>query len=254
MSEPNASGGAAPQLNAAAIDAMLNAALRERPERVKPLRLPNGRRFWLKRVERLSARLRLQKGDPNSAFTAERNGLHYLASHGLPVPQILREGEDYFLLPDVGPSLTGLVQAKAENLPDQVRAAFSDAGKALARLHHAGLAHGRPAPRDICWDGSLARFIDLERFSPARRSGFWQAMDIVILTQSCFTLWPADTRWLDAALQSYSQNAPEGAMDRVEKLAKRLSWLNPISKALLRLKPHSRELNAVRLTLAHLRR
>lgn len=254
MSEQISSVNPGPRPPDPSVDTLLDAALREGFERVKPLQLPNGRRFWLKRVERLSARMRLQKGNPDRAFAAERQGLHYLADHGLPVPEILREGDDYFLLPDAGPTLTQLVASKAETSPDQVQVAFAAAGKSLARLHHAGLSHGRPAPRDICWDGRLARFIDLERFSPARRSGFWQALDIIILTQSCFTLWPAEPDWLQAALQSYALNAPESAMERAGRLAGQLAWLTPLTRALLRFRPHSRELNAVRLTLAHLRR
>jgi hypothetical protein len=84
------------------------------------------------------------------------------------------------------------------------------------------MAHGRPAVRDVCWDGRAARFIDLERFRLARRAGLWQAEDVVMFAQTAFTLWLAPVKWLAAGLSA--------------------------------VRPGSRELRAVGLTLARLRR
>jgi hypothetical protein len=108
--------------------------------------------------------------------------------------------------------------------------------------------------RDICWDGKEARFIDLERFRPGARGGVRQAADIVMFAQTAFTQWPGDTRWLDAALDSYAVNAPEGAMARVRHLALWLTPLGWLAGGLARLRPESRELRAARLTLARLGR
>lgn len=226
--------------------------LKSRPGRVTRLITGSGQTWWLKRVERLSLRLRLQKGDPARTFEAERNGLKTLADRGIPVPEIALEGEDYFLLPDAGPSLQSLVINAAPE--SEILRAFAAAGCALALLHWAGLSHGRPAPRDICWDGSTARFIDLERFSPAHRSGFWQAQDLLIFTQSCFGRWPDDSRWLDAALEAYAQNAPEGAMARVARLAFWLGWLKPVARLVTWVKPRAKEFRAIPLTLRRLGR
>ena len=62
------------------LEESLQRALAEPSERVRRLELADGRRFWLKRVERLSGRLRLQKGYPARAFAAERKGLRELAA------------------------------------------------------------------------------------------------------------------------------------------------------------------------------
>ncbi len=218
--------------------------LEEPFQRVRPLLLPDGRRFWVKRVERLSARMRVQKGDPARAFAAEREGLRVLAAHGVPVPEVVAEGPDYLVLPDAGPTLVRL--AKDESLPEAERlAAFRAAGGALARLHWAGLAHGRPAVRDICWDGAVARFIDLERFSPVHRGGTRQALDVLILAQSAFAAWPDDPRWIIAARDGYAAGAPEGAMARVNRLARRLAPLGWLARGLSRLRPGSREVRAL---------
>lgn len=232
------------------VEAVRKAQAGER-QRVRSLVLADGRRFWMKQVEQLSLRLRVQKGNPEKACAAERAGLHALADHGLPVAPIAMEGPDYLVMPDVGPTLV-MVAGDATRPEADRLAAFAAAGKALAQLHWAGLVHGRPAARDICWDGQAARFIDLERFSAGRRGGFWQAADVVMFVQTCFTQWPDDPRWCDATLAAYAANAPEGAMGRVQRLARQLAPLGWLARGLLRLRPRSRELRAVSLTLARL--
>ncbi len=235
------------------LDAALSKALAEPPLRVRALVLPDGRRFWLKRVERLSGRLRLQKGDPAKAFATERDGLRTLASAGLPVAGVAAEGPGWVLMPDAGPVLPDVVGDPGRTEAEKLRA-FAEAGRALGRLHWAGMAHGRPAVRDVCWDGREARFIDLERFRRAGRAGFWQAADVVMFAQTAFTLWPEDGRWLDAALGAYAASAPEGAMASVRRLA---GWLAPVgwlAAGVSALRPGSRELRAVGLMLARVRR
>jgi tRNA A-37 threonylcarbamoyl transferase component Bud32 len=235
------------------LDESLRKALTGPPRRVQRLDLADGRRFWLKRVERLQGRLRLQKGDPARAFAAEREGLRALEAAGLPVAGVAREGLDWVLMPDAGPTLPDVVADPARSDVDRLRA-FAEAGRALGRLHWAGMAHGRPAVRDVCWDGREARFIDLERFRHARRAGFWQAADVVTFAQTAFTLWPDEPQWLDAALAAYALSAPEGAMASARRLAGGLRPLGWLAAGLAMLKPGSRELRAVGLTLARLRR
>jgi len=227
--------------------------LDEPSQRVRQLDLPDGRRFWLKRVERLTGLMRVQKGNPGRAFAAELEGLHLLAAKGLPVAAVALEGPDWVLMPDAGPVLTALVADPTRSEAEKL-AAFARAGWALGQLHWAGLVHGRPAVRDICWDGGEARFIDLERFRRGRRGGLWQAADVVMFAQTCFTGWPDDPRWVDAALNTYAANAPEGAMARVAQLVWWLGPLDLLARGLERLRPGSRELRAVGLTLARLRR
>ena len=235
------------------LDESLARALAEPPRRVRRLDLADGRRFWLKRVERLTGRLRLQKGDPARAFAAERDGLRALGAAGLPVTGVAAEGPDWVLMPDAGPTLPEVVIDPALEETEKLRA-FAEAGRALGRLHWAGMAHGRPAVRDLCWDGSEARFIDLERFRRAGRAGLWQAADVVMFAQTAFTLWPKDGRWLDAALGAYVVSAPEGAVTAVRRLVRWLAPVGWLAAGLSRVRPGSRELRAVGLTLARLRR
>ncbi len=58
-----------------------------------------GQFYWVKREEKLSLRLRLQKGASASAFERERAALHQLAKLRAPVPAIVAEGPDFFVHP-----------------------------------------------------------------------------------------------------------------------------------------------------------
>ncbi len=234
------------------LDFELTVALADPPQRVRRLDLPDGRRFWLKRVERLTGVMRVQKGDPVRAFDAERAGLRVLAEAGLPVAGVVLEGSDWLLMPDAGPVLTEVVQDTQRSVAEKL-AAFAKAGRALGLLHWAGLVHGRPAVRDICWDGTEARFIDLERFRRGARGSLRQALDVVMFTQTACTQWPEDGRWLEAALAAYAVNAPEGAMDRVRRLAFWMAPLGWLARGLSRMRPKSREVRAVGVTLKRLR-
>jgi tRNA A-37 threonylcarbamoyl transferase component Bud32 len=224
--------------------------LAEAPARIRSLTLPDGRRYWVKQIETLPLRMRLQKGNARTAFEAERTGLQVLAREGLPVAPIALDGPGYMVLSDVGRALNMVLR---EAPADERVRAFQAAGLSLARLHGKGFVHGRPAIRDICWDGSEARFIDLERFSVARHGRLYQALDVVMFVQTVMT---ATCEWvpeLDAALDVYVTAAPGDVMPMVARVVWWLGWLGPLARAVLWLKPNAREFRAVPLTLARLR-
>lgn len=211
-----------------------------------------GHRYWLKRVEDLPLRMRLQKGNPRRAFEAERRALHVLGGAGLPVVPMVAEGADWFALTDGGPTLASLV-TKGKLPADELAVVFAAAGKALARLHLAGFSHGRPVLRDICWDGRDARFIDLERFRDRRASGMAQAVDLVILVQGWFIAVPEARAELGIMLRAYVALAGRGNLVRARQIARALGWLAPLSRLLGAMGVRSRDWRAVPLTLGHLR-
>lgn len=77
-------------------------------------------------------------------------------------PEIVLLDQDYFVMKSDGASL----QAVAKEAPWQECRldAFRKAGEGLARLHEAGLHHGRPALRDIAYNKETGRitFLDWE--------------------------------------------------------------------------------------------
>jgi tRNA A-37 threonylcarbamoyl transferase component Bud32 len=236
-----------------ALDDILHHALREPSVRVRPILGPYGERLWLKRIEAFPVRWRLQKGDPQRAFANEVQGLHVLASAGLPVPVILSEGPDHIVISDVGPTLQYLLRASAV-LQTRRAAAFRAAGTALGRLHKAGFAHGRPAIRTICWDGGDAYFIDLERFSPQKASARKQAVDVVLFLRTYFSEVGELGPELDAAMTAYRAAAPRGAWGHVRSVGAWLSPLSVLTAPARWLKPRGRALQAFPKMIAYIRR
>ena len=234
------------------LERAVQAALDESEKRVRSLVLADGRKFWLKRVERLSGRMRLQKGDPARSFEAEREAMRKLHALGMPVAGLALEGPDWFVLPDAGPTLPFAIDHSNAPDADKLRA-MNLAGHALARLHLAGMVHGRPAVRDICWDGQNIRFIDLERFRAAQVGGVRQAVDLLVLAQSAFARWPDDTRWLEAAFAGYRREGPQGTLTQARWLAWGLAPLGWLATAVLILRPKSREVRALARVVPWLR-
>jgi hypothetical protein len=233
------------------------AALAARQLRVQMLDLPDGQRFWVKRQERLHWRLRLQKGDPRKAFDAERHGLQVLADAGLPVAKIVLQGPDYLVLPDAGRTLHAFQRDPSVSI-DELRRAFAGGALSLARLLQSGFMHGRPAVRDICWDGRTARFIDLERFRMDRRGAYYQAMDVVMFVQTIATVrheFPErGAVAMDAALTTYRAHGPEPTLHALRRM---IPWLRPLgvlASVAAWIRPSSRELRAVGLALENLRK
>ena len=59
----------------------------------------------------------------------------------------------------------------------------------------------------------------------------------------------SNPQWRAAALQGYAGAAPQGAIARAARLARRLGWLAVLARQVQRLRPRSRELRATVLTL-----
>lgn len=230
------------------LDQAVAQALTAPPARLRPVRTAQGM-VWIKQRETLSLRWRLQKGDPARAFEAERAALHILSDAGLPVaPRLLDEGEDYFVTADSGQTISGLAQ---QGLPRRKqRRALSDAAAALATLHRAGFAHGRPALKDICWNGKSARLIDFERFSLRRNSERYMALDLLIFVLSSIATLGKSGKSLRRALARYRETAPAGVWERARKMARRLRFLVPLTAPIRHLRPHSKEFAALPLALA----
>lgn len=219
-------------------------ALAEGGARIRPLDLPDGQRIWLKRTETLSLRLRLLKGDSRKGLDRDRTGLQILGDAGLPVAPILHQGPDYIVTPDMGRTLDAMIRDPLTDRAELERA-FAAAGRALAQLHRSGFCHGRPALRDICWDGSTIRLIDLECFS-ARMTGAWAySRDLLILLHNILTV---DRQAGDLAViltRAYRAEGPARTVSYLRCRAMVLAWLIPATAPLRRLRPTSRELNAV---------
>lgn len=223
----------------------LVAALSAPYRRVQRLEAEGGA-IWLKRAEQLSLRWRLQKGDPRQALAAERAGLEAWGALGLPVAPLVAAGPDHLATAEVGPPMSDLFRGLPAPAPERL-AAVHAAGEALATCHRAGMVHGRPKLRDICWDGQAARFIDLERYAPHRHSPRAMALDLLILLHSLLVLDEEGHFQPEfaALLAAWRAGAPEAVQAQLARMLPGLGRLGFFARQAQRLKPDSRELTAV---------
>ncbi len=212
-----------------------------------------GQFIWVKQPERYGrAVLRLQKGDPQKAFERERAALHQLGDIGVPVPEIVAEGPEYFAISDCGSSLN-LVLSEA-NLPmDERTHIFGRAGVALADLHMRGLSHGRPSLRDICWNGSRISFIDFERFDWKRPAPKGPAQDVVMLLLNAFSMTLERRPEIDAVIAGYRENDTQNVWAEAQRLGRRLRWVNWLTRPVQMKRRGAREFKAIPLTFAALK-
>ncbi len=212
-----------------------------------------GRRYWIKRPEVLSLRWRLQKGDPARSFEREKDAHRTLITAGAPVPPIIDEGPGFIILADCGPTLATLLTAPEH--PER-GPAFAAAGTTLARLHALGLAHGRPQPRDLCWDGEQIVFLDFEGGARRGAGQNRQAWDLIQLVYGTYCLALYESPEVEAACVAYRAADTRGIWSAAERLARRLRWIDPLTRPFQRYeerhKPNKRfnETRSVPLTLA----
>lgn len=212
-------------------DAALARALKDRATaadapRIQPLDHA-GRRYWIKRLEVLPLRWRLQKGNPARGFRRERAALRTLAQMGAPVPPVVAEGPDWFALPDCGETLESILTTPGHAARPQC---FAAAGTALARLHGLGIAHGRPHPRDLCWDGDQIWFLDFERGSHARARARHRAFDVIQFVLALYSMTLDDTPEVAAFCTAYRAADTMGGWAAAETWCRRLRWLHPLTR------------------------
>lgn len=87
--------------------------------------------------------------------------LQLLDNHGINVPKVLASGDGWFVMTDKGDSLRKLLYSNFLSDADRLNL-LTQAAKSLAKLHCADRWHGRPALRDLMWDGHAIAFVDFE--------------------------------------------------------------------------------------------
>ncbi|KAF0676128.1 hypothetical protein [Profundibacterium mesophilum] len=236
-----------------ALSAAIRAALAANPARVQRLE-HEGRVIWIKRPERLAGLRRLQKGDPARAFAAEMAGLRALAAAGCPVPDILDAGPAHLAVEDAGLSLAAILR-EGEGSAARRITVLAEAGHALARLHLSGHSHGRPAPRDLCWDGRRIVFIDPERYAAARNTPAGHADDLLLFALGAHAVSQEPRPEIDAALGAYRRAAGPELWSAALARAGRLRWFDWLSRPLQMRRPgKAKEFKAIPLTRAALAR
>ncbi len=161
-----------------------------------------GQFYWLKQEEKLTGVMRLLKRNPAKALQIEVEALTMLASKGAPVPQLMCSSANYFVIADVGPTISFLLNDKTLNQSEKQQI-LNDSATALANLHNLGLAHGRPALRDISWSEGQVHFIDFEASQNSKDIAYQQRRDLLVYIHSLYRYMRPDHEIITPAIQVY---------------------------------------------------
>ncbi len=189
----------------------------------------DGRTIWVKKQEKLSLRMRLQKGDARKAFMAERDAMHRLLQAGVPLPTIVGEGPDYFATTDCGPSLKLLLLGVLGSTTGHTKA-FEAAGKQLALMHAKHLSHGRPSIKDICWQDGLITFLDFERFHNKRNTPKGHMQDLVIMVFSAYAVTGGDCPEVDSLIRGYRAHDSADIWQTAVRWCAKMRWIDYLTK------------------------
>ena len=203
-----------------------------------------GRPGWLKRIEDVDLRRRLLKGEPRQLFEAERQAYKSVAESLLPFPSIIEEGADHFVIADAGPTVKSILQTEGPT-SERFREAVCHAGKALARLHSAGVSHGRPALRDICWQDGRITFIDLEKYSPKRNRPEGHAWDLMVFVYNLAGELDGVDETVLAACRAYRAQDRKHVWALAERRMRRLRPLGLVMRPLSRLLHDKKDFRAI---------
>jgi len=155
---------------------------------------------------------------------------------GLPVVPLVAEGPRFLATLEMGrPLSVVLAEGQAGTAP------FAAAGAALAALHGAGVAHGRPALRDMLWDGTQVRFIDFERYRPGPASDRRMALDLLIFLHSIAVQAGAAAPELEAGLQAWRDGVPDRLALAAGRIVRRAGLLKGVARLVLRWRPEARD-------------
>ena len=138
-----------------------------------------GKKIWVKQAEpvrnvswlRFARRACLLFGlgilqpsaDPDGrrALRFETGRLRRLSARGIHVPEVFAAGDGWLALTDCGDNLIDVLGG-AEVPVQAAQTILSSAAENLAALHALGMHHGRPALKDMVWDGQEVTLLDFE--------------------------------------------------------------------------------------------
>lgn len=202
------------------IDQLLSA---KRGERVVSFEF-EGNRYWLKQTEQLTGAMRWLKSKPHESLQLEIETLLTLARKGAPVPELVSYGEGYLVVADVGsPVNYWLANSPSEAQLTQI---LQDSGTALAKLHQQGLAHGRPALRDICWKAGKVAFIDFEANQRHDDITAQQQRDLLVYIHSLYRYIGPYPEKVEPAITAYRSAGGEPLWRACQQKMRGWQWLN----------------------------
>lgn len=161
----------------------------------------NSKPIWLWPQKWLATLLRLDILQPTARrggvkdLKSEEQRLKKLHAAGLPVPQVIASGSDWFIMADAGAWLPKVLPSFS---PEKQRLLIDRALEGLLRFHAAGECHGRPMIKDMVVDDQdRVTLLDLEETpQDVMPLADAQARDILVFLSSV----PPEEALIDKAL------------------------------------------------------
>ncbi|QYJ76682.1 phosphotransferase [Shewanella sp. FJAT-52076] len=189
-----------------------------------------GRRYWLKQPERLEGAMKLLKHSPDQALQTEIRALQTLNEKHAPVPNVVLAGEGYFVIEDAGKTVSDWWHLSHQDGSVPFDKILTDSAAALAELHSLELAHGRPALRDIGWQGGAVKFIDFEANQRQKDMAFQQRRDLLVYLHSLYRYLGPAHEPITRAMLAYREAGGEPTWQAAKRKLAPWQWLRPLLK------------------------
>lgn len=180
--------------------------------------------FWLKQPERLTGVQRLLKPDARRAFLHEIHTLKTLLAKGAPVPQLVLFGKDFFVLEDGGESIAHWSQKETLNI-EQKNQILLEGAYGLIHLHRQNIVHGRPAIRDMLWNGKQVSFIDFENKVETRSLEGNKIKDSLIFIHSLGREKAISEQQMQWVVKHFQRHCDEKIWQGVANMILKYRWL-----------------------------
>jgi tRNA A-37 threonylcarbamoyl transferase component Bud32 len=165
------------------------------------------------------------------ALHAEAERLRQARSLGVPVPEVLHDGDDALMQSDCGEPLAARLRRQADAASRE--ALLTAAIRALADLHRLGLCHGRPFIKDMTIRDGVIHLLDFEedplRVMPLARA---QARDVWLFLQSASRYTDGDGFMLVRVLRAWNPPDADPVWAELARLARVLRPLRTLAQRL----------------------
>lgn len=207
------------------------AVIRERPAaRVFSLDI-EGEKFWVKRKIG-NGRKQLVKYSVEKEFFYEIARMT-IAGRNCPdlVPEMVVLTPDYMVTRDGGPMLKSWLDKDISE--EEKETILEKAGASLARLHEKNIVHGRPALRDVTWNGESMHFLDWENRMYAKSLEEQKAIDFILMLHGIGRENYANEKdRMEAVFKGYENQGGMATIQEAKRFLQKHSFIGTVTEKL----------------------
>ncbi len=202
-----------------------------------------GETFWIKKKQG-NHRMQAVKYSVEQEFYYEAARIAIAARLSDCAPDLVFLTDTYMVLRDGGRTVHDWLLADG---PETEKCRIlEEAGQALCRLHRAGLYHGRPALRDMTWNGARITLLDWENRTYFHDLPHRQMTDAVLFLQGLFREPWMREAYVQAAWDGYRRAGGTALLRTAAQFLRRHRTIARVTGALHPF--HFKDVESVRLT------